>query len=169
MVERGVELQRRAGDGLALAFLTANGLSEHIVLRVLAGAAFRRKDWTRNDIGFSSDSAIAGAMIVSEYRGFSVSILCEPQDAQRPAAYVGVALLSCCARNANIDTVKRLRMRHALICDQSFTSFDQACAALVADARGYIDLFHEQHRRAEAFELPRAEPADRRRVTRLPT
>ncbi len=44
---RGIEMQRTAGRGRATAFMMANGLSEHVVLRVLSGAAFRRKGQDR--------------------------------------------------------------------------------------------------------------------------
>lgn len=42
-IERAVELQRIGGDTTACAFLEARSVSEHIILRVLACAAFRRK------------------------------------------------------------------------------------------------------------------------------
>lgn len=42
-VEQAVELQRTDGDTMACAFLEARRFSEHIILRVLACAAFRRK------------------------------------------------------------------------------------------------------------------------------
>ena len=169
VVERGIELKRLAGDGPALAFLTVNGVSEHVVLRVLACAAFRRKDWIRHDSRTSGDSAIMEAITVAEYRGFAVTILCEPQDDQLPAAFAGVALLSCCASNGGIDKAQRLHMRHALTSGRSFMSFDQACAALVAQAREYIDLFHEQQGSKAAFQLPRAAPVERRKIPRPPT
>ncbi len=43
VVQRGVELQRRNGDVAAHRFMTSQAIAEHIILRVLAGAAFRRK------------------------------------------------------------------------------------------------------------------------------
>lgn len=42
-VEQAVELQRMEGSVSASAFLEARSVSEHIILRVLACAAFRRK------------------------------------------------------------------------------------------------------------------------------
>lgn len=43
IVERGVELQRSAGDTAAVAFMLGNRIPQHVLLRVLSCSSFRRK------------------------------------------------------------------------------------------------------------------------------
>ena len=50
LVDQAIELQRAKGDEPAAAFLSNHAISEHIILRVLACAAFRRKPRCVNPI-----------------------------------------------------------------------------------------------------------------------
>jgi hypothetical protein len=50
LVDQAIEVQRAKGDLAASVFLASRAISEHIILRVLAGAAFRRKPRCVNSI-----------------------------------------------------------------------------------------------------------------------
>jgi hypothetical protein len=54
LVDQAIELQRAKGDHSAAAFLSKHAISHHIILRVLACAAFRRKPRCTNPITISA-------------------------------------------------------------------------------------------------------------------
>lgn len=75
------------------------------------------------------------------YRGFAVSVHCEPTGAEHDT-YCGIVFVSCHPENADIPVSERQAMRQAITLETNARSEQEQYAGLLARAQEWIDDFY---------------------------
>jgi hypothetical protein len=75
------------------------------------------------------------------YRGFAISVHCEPTGSEQDS-YGGIAFLSCHPENADIPVSERLAMRQAITLETNARSEQEQYAGLLARAQEWVDDFY---------------------------